>query len=888
MPSFYILGMKKLYALLSILSLGLSAMAQTTTVTVNATGAAGSYKTGNIRKWSTPTRNDDAIEVKYNASATATNGVRRGWAVFDLNGLVPPGASVTAANIRFTINTVANTANPTSSINAYAGDMSTITNITTVYNNCSISGNEVNTTSWGGAVGTITKAFNTFGVSFLNTYAATNSIVSFGFNSTSNANQIYTITGETGPTSQQPQLQITYSCTGVTATPSVSTPVCTGNTFTLSATATNASSYSWSGPAGFSSTDLNPAGLTASTARDGVYSLTATYNAPGGCSITRTVTVTSNPSPSAISGNLTPCTGTISSLGSSPAGGSWTINSTNGATLAGNMFHTGTAGTSTVTYTMPSGCYAAAAITTLDTPSAISVPGHVCGGVVTPFTSTPGGGIWTVNPSSVASINPATGDLTGTSSGIANITYTGPNGCPTSNSVPVIMPPAAITSSTGYFDLCNLQSLTLSNTVPGGTWSVSGGNATITSGGVITGVNIGTAPVTYTNTCGTATTTVNVVGAPPPITGVFSTCVNAASVLHDSSTGGIWSSSDPSIAAAAAGFGSVTGVSAGSVTISYTATSGCVVTTPFIVHPIPAPIQGVTNVCANGGITTLTNDSTGGVWSSANATVASVTPGTDTIRGLNAATTTITYTLPVTGCYVTTPFTVNPLPVAISGNNTVCALTSDTLYDLSLGGTWSTGNSSIAIINATTGVFTGMNASGGTTTITYTLPTGCIRTRSVIVRPLPNPSITYNGALNTLSTANYYTSYQWYFNGVAIPGAVANSVAATDNGSYNVYVTDTFGCENMSATRTIANVGVNDVNLEQSVSVVPNPTSGIVKIISPVKVNAVVTGLEGKVIMMQNNAETIDISALADGMYMVTLYTRNGEKITTKRVIKQQ
>ncbi|PQJ10923.1 hypothetical protein CJD36_013210 [Flavipsychrobacter stenotrophus] len=880
--------MKKLYTLLLLCLVAVQVRA--VVVTVNATGAANSYKTGTIRNWLTPQRLDGNIEAKNNGAPAAANGVRRGWAVFNLAGLVPPGATVSAVTLRFTINGAATTTgNPPVAITGFSGDMSTVTNTTTLYNNCN-TGTAFNTTAWGTTTATLTRAFNTTGVTFIDGEAAAGNFVSICFNVTGTPNtQIYTITGENGTAATQPQLQITYSCTGVTGVTATASPVpvCTGSSFTLSGTASGAGSYQWSGPSGYTSTDLNPpAPIVGSAATAGTYTLAAFYPGVNGCSVSATSAVTTTPSPTSITGNLTPCEGSTTTLGSTPLTGSWTINSTSGATIAGNVVTAGSSvGATTVTYTLPSGCNVSAAVTTLDTPNALGLAPYYCGGSVSTLSASPSGGTWMANPSTVVSIDPVSGGLSGVSNGTANITYTGTNGCKTSSSTSIVMPPSAtITPSTGSFHICPSLSTTLSNAITGGTWSASGSNVTINSTtGMVTGVSLGTSDITYSNTCGSATTTIYVDAPPPPITGTFSTCVNASVILHNAAVGGVWSSNDNSVALTAAGFGSVTGVGAGTLTITYTDVTGCVAITPFTVNPIPAPITGTASVCP-GFTTTLSDTSTGATWSVADTNIAKlIAPGI--VKGINASTTTITYTYTSTGCYRTTPFTVNPLPVAITGNGAFCALTSDTLHNLSLGGTWSSGTPAVAVINSATGIVTGV--AGGIASITYTLPTGCYRVRPITIRPLPNPILTYDFFTETLSTGTFYTSYQWYQGGLAIPGANSYSVAATDPGFYSVYVTDTFGCEKMSATRTITAVSVNGPDLSKAISVHPNPTTGLVSIISPVSVKAVISSLDGKVVAEQANAHTMDISNLSAGMYVIMLFDESGNRVAVQKLIKE-
>ena len=882
--------MRKLYALFFLCCLGSAAIAQT--VTVNATGAAGSYKTGYVYNNLTPSRNDGNMQVKFVTGAvSATNGEKRGWAVFNLSGVLPAGVTVTSASIRLTNTALVNATNPAAAIYYYAGDMSTITTPATIFNNCALAGQQ----AWSGNFGnstppvTVTYPLNATALAFLAGYSGSASgYATFCFSTSSNAAQQYTFQGEGGTAATQPQLSITYQCSGISAVSASAapSPVCIGSTLSLSGVAIGGdiNGYTWAGPAGYSSTQLNSS-LTAAAASAGVYTLTA-YNSMG-CGVSSTVSVTTSAAPGPITGNLTPCAGSKTTLSSLPATGTWSISSTSGAVIspAGVVTAGSATGTTNVTYTFPSGCKSIASLTVLDTPTVIVGISPICAGTATTYTCTPGSGSWSVNPSTVAAVNPSTGILNAIAAGNAYVTYTGLNGCNSRRTILVNQPPnATITTSTGSYELCQSLSLSLSNTVLGGTWSTTSSNITINPAtGVVTGTSLGTASVTYTNSCGVAYGTIDVVGPPPPITGVFSTCVNALSLLHNAEPGGVWISSNPGIAAAAAGFGTITGVTAGSVTITYRAPSGCTVTTPFTVNPLPNPILGVAQACVN-GTTNLSEVSTGGVWSSADSFIARVN-STGKVTGMVAANTTITYTFPSTGCYVTVPFTVNPLPVAITGNNAVCALKSDTLYNLSLGGSWTSSNGSIAAINAL-GIVNGVSA--GTVNITYTLPTGCYRTRSFTVHPLPNAVISYNGVTNTMSTSTYYTSYQWYYNGVPIPGANVSTVAAVDNGSYQVYVTDTFGCERLSGAYNLVAVGIKEVNANGEISIAPNPTTGLINVVAPVPVTATVTNTMGKTVLTRKDAHALDLSELPNGMYLVTLTDENGRKLAVTRVVKQQ
>jgi uncharacterized protein YjdB len=169
-------------------------------------------------------------------------------------------------------------------------------------------------------------------------------------------------------------------------------------------------------------------------------------------------------------------------------------------------------------------------------------------------------------------------NCTGTFSGSAVITV---------NPLPTI---------TGTLNVCVGSSITLTGSptkAAANPWvSSNPGIATVTVNGVVTGVAAGTTTITYTNTNGcqqTATVTVN---ALPTITGTLSACKGATTQLTGSGTPAAvnpWVSSNTSIATVSS-TGLVTGVAAGTATITYTDSNGCVKTATVTITPKPTPI----------------------------------------------------------------------------------------------------------------------------------------------------------------------------------------------------------------------------------------------------------------------------------------------------------
>lgn len=155
-----------------------------------------------------------------------------------------------------------------------------------------------------------------------------------------------------------------------------------------------------------------------------------------------------------------------------------------------------------------------------------------------------------------------------------------------------------------------------------------------TSGGISVGSGSGGQTATYTppsttvgttyyycaiaGNCGTLTTTTSavVVNALPivnAITGTPSVCVGSTTTLASSTGGGVWSTSNAAIATVSGGV--VTGVAAGSATISYAVTtSGCTTTVTKTVTVNPKPTVGIAKVNDNCQVSagTITVTITGG------------------------------------------------------------------------------------------------------------------------------------------------------------------------------------------------------------------------------------------------------------------------------------
>ncbi len=544
-----------------------------------------------------------------------------------------------------------------------------------------------------------------------------------------------------------------------------------------------------------------------------------TYTLPTGCFTTFPMTVLPPPAP--ITGSALMCMGSIDTLADATPGGYWASSSplTVGIDVGLGVDTGVSPGTAVIYYTIGTGCYSTLTVTVNPPPSPITGTPWSCLGATTSLFGG-GAGTWSSGSPGIATVGSSTGIVTGVASGVAIITFTIPSGCFTTIPVTINPLPAPIA---GTHALCVGLTTTLTDAVPGGTWSTS--NALIATvgslSGVVTAVGPGVATIYYTLPGGCSgapgSFTVSVNTSPAPITGSFQVCQGSNTTLFDITGGGTWSSSVPAIAPITSG-GVVTGLTAGISTITYSLGAGCYSTQVITVNPLPGSISGPGVVCAGSSITLTCTG--GGAWSSSTTTVATVGSVTGIVSGVSAGTTTISYTLGTT-CYKTKVITVNPLPAPISGGLQICQGATTTLIDATPGGTWGSSSLPIATVGSASGVVTGV--AGGTSTMTYIIGTGCYVTAVVTVNPLP-PLCNVTGGGNYcaggmglhvgLSCSSVGVNYQLYNGAFPVGVPIAGTGGSLDfglitgSGTYTVVATNAItGC-----SRTMTGSAVITIN----------------------------------------------------------------------------
>ena len=434
---------------------------------------------------------------------------------------------------------------------------------------------------------------------------------------------------------------VTTATVNVTPSPTISgspTSITTGGSSVLTFTGnTGDIIYYWNGSSTVSTTLTGTTGtVTVSPTSTTTYSLTSATSAAG-CPATitgQTVTITVSSAPTAsIGGSATICNGASTALTFTGTAGATVYYWDGGTGVSSSLTLSGVSGTGTATVTVSPTVTATYTLTSVYSGgSSYPVTGSVTVTVNALPTATITGTAAICNGSStnisVAGGTPlaslslnggaATISLDGSGNGSASVspssttTYTATvslSGCSQaavgSPTVTVNAVPTATITGTAAICSGTSTNISVAGGTPLATVNINSGADTITldgSGNGSTSVSP-SSTTTYTATVslsgcsqaavGTVTVTVNPLPSPPSsITGTLSTYVSDTTILSDATSGGTWSSGTTSVASVSTG-GVVTGVSAGTATISYGVSNSCGTTYATAVYTVSAiPASG--------------------------------------------------------------------------------------------------------------------------------------------------------------------------------------------------------------------------------------------------------------------------------------------------------
>ena len=267
------------------------------------------------------------------------------------------------------------------------------------------------------------------------------------------------------------------------------------------------------------------------------------------------------------------------------------------------------------------------------------------------------GGTWSSSNPAVLAVT-ASGEsasrayvyLDGLAMGTATVTYT-VGGSYVTHDVAVGNYTGTIVS--GSTHLCIGDTTTLVNSVPGGTWTsdnIHVADASFGYSGLINAYADGVVNIGYlcNGLCVTSYPLTVGVGA-DAIVGSSTLCIGSTTPFTDPISGGVWSSSDPSIAGISSG-GIITGLASGIATISYHLLGTCGGTDATKVIAVTGAVTpdtiGYTTTSVNvGSIINFTDATPGGSWTSSDPAIAYINAATGAVTGVSPGYANITYSV---------------------------------------------------------------------------------------------------------------------------------------------------------------------------------------------------------------------------------------------------
>jgi len=475
-----------------------------------------------------------------------------------------------------------------------------------------------------------------------------------------------------------------------------------------------------------------------------------------------------------------------------------------------------------------------------------------------------------------------TEDLTNIAAGIYLVTVTDANGCTATANATVtnIGAPTAAAATTDA--ACGNADGGVDITVSGGTapytYLWNGGQTSEDLNNVAAGLYSVT--ITDANNCTVAlSATVNNIGGPiASSVALDATCGNANGSVNATVTGGtapytyLWSNG--------ATTEDISGLTAGTYTLTVSDDNGCVAVTAATVNNLAAPsatavptdatcgnADGSVDATITGGATPYTYQ-----WSNGATT--------EDLTGVGVGVFTLTVT-DANGCTATVSATVNniggPSALAVATNAT-CENSNGSINLTVSGGTapyafvWSNGATSEDLTGLDSGIyFVTVTDANNCEVITNATVTNSSVPNIVTITATDATAGNANGSVDlTVSGGTAPYAYQWS------NGDTAEDLTNVPAGTYSVTVTDANGC---TAT---ASVDVGNVGCPTIAAVAADATCGNADGSVDLTVTA---GTPPFIYNWSNGAATEDLPAVSSGIYLVTVTDANGCSATTSATV---
>ena len=336
------------------------------------------------------------------------------------------------------------------------------------------------------------------------------------------------------------------------------------------------------------------------------------------------------------------------------------------------------------------------------------------------------------------------------------------------------------------------------------------------------------------------------------------------------------------------------GPATGCATFNFTTVAGITPTAVVSVNPNDTICSGLTTVfmaaITNGGTTPVYQ------WKKNNVNVGTNSPSYTDNALVDGDIVKVQLTSNAVGC-LSTPLvtsnsitmTVLPSPVTsvtTIGNTEFCSGGTVTFSATPGATAYQWRQNGVDIAGATNQTFTATYSGSYTVFAASSSNCGAVSQPVIItVHPTPVPIINRIG--NDLITASFYTSYQWYRDFVMVPSSGnANIYTFSRDGFYQVYVTDTNGCGGYSAYAPVNSLTVGNTNGAADISIFPNPANSQVYISGIAAANITITNTQGQVVMRREHTNTIDISPLANGVYLLQIADARNVVLKREKLVK--
>jgi PKD repeat protein len=502
-----------------------------------------------------------------------------------------------------------------------------------------------------------------------------------------------------------------------------------------------------------------------------------------------------------------------------------------------------------------------------------------------------------------------TATATGLAAGSYTVTVTDASSCQATANATVTQPTSGVTHTSSVTNAsCGNNNGSITVTATGGTapltYSLNGGTAQTSPN--FTGLAAGsyTMQVTDANGCTSTLTNHTVTGGTAmtaTATSVNETCMSDNGSITVTATGGTTPYQYSINGGATFQSGSnFPGLGAGSYNIVVNDANGCVAnTTAGITNTggFNLTITGAQTICL-GNTATITAGGAGvggtyswdnGLGAGSTKNVTPTTTTTYTVIAQDAAGCTETGTTTVT--VQTQPtVTVTPAsPSVCSGSSVLLTASGATSY------VWNTGATTAAITvtpsSQTTYTVIGQNGSCSGTPVQVTVQ---VSTSPTVIAGSNVTSIPVGGTINFNNFGSVATTYSWNFGDgqTSTQGVVSHTYNVA--GTYTVVLTGTIGgCTSTSTLTILVGVSsVDQVSLEEGISIFPNPSNGQftmkidmndAQVIDVELYNAIGQIVTTKSINHTNSSVVnFDVTNQANGFYFVKVKTKNGT--VTKRV----